>query len=73
MLTLMTGLFANGMTLRAKTVELDNDSIGSQERYYNAWTPPVYMWSLHYLMAISFIAAVMFALVKAGSTIELDE
>ena len=72
-LTLLTGLLANGMTLRARTLELDNDSIGSQERYYNGWTTPVQVWSLHYIMAISFICSVMFGLVKAGTTAELDE
>ena len=28
-LTILTGLLANGMTLQAKTLELDTDSIGS--------------------------------------------
>ena len=72
-LTILTGLFANGLTLRAKTLELDNDSIGSQERYYNAWTTPVRIWSLHYLMAIGFICVVMFSLAMAGKTADLDE
>ena len=65
-LAILTGLLANALTLKAKTLELDNNSIGSQERYYNGWTTPVQVWTLHYLMAIGFICAVMFALVKAG-------
>ena len=72
-LTIMTGLLANGLTLGAKNLELDNDSIGSQERYYNAWTTPVRIWTLHYVMAIGFICAVMFSLALAGKTADLDE
>ena len=72
-LTILTGLLANGMTLQAKTLELDTDSIGSQERYYNGWTTPVRVWSLHYAIQIGFICVVMFALAKAGSTDDLDE
>ena len=65
-LGLLSGLFANGLTVKAKTVELDNDSIGSQERYYNAWKTPVYMWCFHYIMMIAFIFAVMFTMMKTG-------
>jgi len=69
-MALLTGLFANLLTINAKVVLLDNDSIGSQERYYNAWMTPVYMWCLHYVMVIGFMASVMFMLMKVASAVE---
>ena len=70
--TILSGLFANLLTLRARSLELDNDSIGSQERYYNGWTKPVYMWSLHYIMLIGFISSIFFALLKAGQQSQIE-
>jgi hypothetical protein len=69
-MALITGLFANLLTLKAKVVPLDNDSIGSQERYYNTWMTPVYMWSLHYIMMIGFIVSVMQMLKNIASAAE---
>lgn len=66
----ISGLFANLLTVKAKTVVLDNDSIGSQERYYRTWATPVYMWCLHYSMMIAFISAVLYTLFKTGCAVE---
>ena len=69
LVAIVSGLLANMETLKARTLTIDNESIGSQERYYRAWLTPVYMWSLHYLMLMVFAAAVMFTLCKAGSAV----
>jgi len=69
-LALLTGIFANLLTLKAKVVQLDNDSIGSQEKYYNTWMTPVYTWSLHYIMMIGFITSVMHMLKNTASAVE---
>ena len=66
--SLVSGLCANFLTLKARTTELDNESIGSQERYYRTWCVPVYLWCLHYISLMGFIATVMFTLYKTGSS-----
>ena len=68
-LTVVSGIAANLMTNKAKVIELDNDSIGSQERYYNAWKTPVYMWCLHYLALMAFLSSVMYVLTKISSKV----
>lgn len=69
-LAIVSGISANLLTVKSKTIELDNDSIGSQERYYNAWTTPVYIWCFHYVTVIGFITSVMFVLFKTGSLVD---
>ncbi len=68
-LSIASGIAANLLTVKSKSIVLDNDSIGSQERYYNAWTIPVYIWCFHYVMVIGFIMAVMFTLYRTGTSV----
>ena len=68
-LSILSGIAANLLTVKAKTLVLDTDSIGSMERYYNSWTTPVYIWCFHYLMVIGFIFAVMYTLYVTGSEV----
>ena len=46
---------------------LDNDSIGSQERYYKAWSIPVYIWCVHYIAIIGMVCCAMSNMYRAGS------
>lgn len=58
------------LTFKARALELDNDSIGSQERYYNGWKIPVYTWCLHYVTLMAFITSVIYVLTKVSSAVE---
>lgn len=69
-MALATGILANLLTSKAKSVPSDADSIGTQERYYKAWLMPVYLWCVHHALAIAFICVVMNTLYLAGSEID---
>jgi len=69
-LSLATGIIANLLTSKARTMPTDVNSIGTQERYYKAWLTPVYLWCVHYALAIAFICAVMHTLYQAACEVD---